>query len=89
MLVKHGQFNFLRMNSQLKTPVENFIKWEKSKGKSTFLIQPINGKNEEFSWERVGVEARKICNYIRASNFQKNQRLQFYQKIVHIGLSLI
>ena len=43
------------MNSQLKTPVENFIKWEKSKGKSTFLIQPINGKNENFSWSQVGL----------------------------------
>ena len=68
------------MNSQLKTPVENFIKWEKSKGKSTFLIQPINGKNENFSWERVGLEARKICNYIQSLKLPKNSKIAILSK---------
>ena len=43
------------MNSKLRSPVENFIRWENNKGNETFLIQPINGKNHEFSWDRVGI----------------------------------
>ena len=68
------------MSNQLKSPVENFIKWEKSKGKRTFLIQPINGKNEEFSWERVGLEARKICNYIKSLKLPKNSKIAILSK---------
>ena len=48
------------MNSQLKTPVENFIKWEKKKGKSTFLIQPINGKNENFLGKELGLKQENM-----------------------------
>ena len=51
------------MSYELRSPVENFLNWESNKGKETFLIQPINGKNHEFSWERVGIEARKICRH--------------------------
>ena len=36
------------MNSKLRSPVENFIRWETNKGNETFLIQPINGENHEF-----------------------------------------
>ena len=60
------------MNSKLRSPVENFIRWENNKGNETFLIQPIDGKNHEFSWQRVGIEARKICSYIKSFNFPKN-----------------
>ena len=68
------------MSSELKSPVENFINWETNKGKETFLIQPINGKNHEFSWERVGIEARKICNYINSFNFPKNSKIAIISK---------
>ena len=68
------------MNSELKSPVENFIKWETNKGNETFLIQPINGKNHEFSWERVGIEARKICSYIKSFNFPKNSKIAILSK---------
>ena len=63
------------MSNKLKSPVENFLKWESSKKNETFLIQPISGKNYEFSWERVGIEARKICNYIKSLNFPKNSKI--------------
>ena len=68
------------MSSELKSPVENFINWETNKGKETFLIQPINGKNYEFSWERVGIEARKICSYINSFNFPKNSKIAIISK---------
>ena len=68
------------MSSELKSPVENFINWETNKGKETFLIQPINGKNHEFSWERVGIEARKICSYINSFNFPKNSKIAIISK---------
>ena len=68
------------MSNKLKSPVENFLKWESSKKNETFLIQPINGKNYEFSWERVGAEARKICNYIKSLNFPKNSKIAIISK---------
>ena len=68
------------MSNILKSPLENFLKWERSKKNETFLIQPINGKNYEFSWERVGIEARKICNYIKSFNFPKNSKIAIISK---------
>ena len=68
------------MNRKLKSPVENFINWENTKGKETFLIQPINGKNHEFSWEKVGNEARKICNYINSLNLPKYSKISILSK---------
>jgi len=68
------------MNTKLKSPIENFIKWERNKGKETFLIQPINGKNHEYSWEKVGEEARKICNYINSLKLPKYSKIAILSK---------
>jgi|TARA_B100000902_G_scaffold81717_2_gene86319 long-chain acyl-CoA synthetase len=68
------------MESILKSPVENFIKWEKNKGNNTFLIQPINGENHEFTWERVGSEARKVCKYIQSLNLPKKSKIAILSK---------
>ena len=68
------------MNTKLKSPIENFIKWERNKGKEIFLIQPINGKNHEYSWEKVGEEARKICNYINSLKLPKYSKIAILSK---------
>ena len=65
---------------KLKSPLENFIKWESTKEKETFLIQPINGKNYEYSWGKVGEEARKICNYINSLNLPKHSKIAILSK---------
>ena len=80
-LEKHGQFKkFEIMNNSLKTPVENFLNWENKKGKDTFLVQPINGKYIEFSWKRVGGEARKMCNYINSLKLPKKSKIAILSK---------
>lgn len=68
------------MNYKLKSPVDNFIKWENLKGEDTFLIQPINGNNQEFTWSRVGEEARKVCSYINSFNFPKKSKIAILSK---------
>ena len=68
------------MNNSLKTPVENFLNWENKKGKDTFLVQPINGKYIEFSWKRVGGEARKMCNYINSLKLPKKSKIAILSK---------
>ena len=68
------------MNNSLKTPVKNFLNWEKKKGKNTFLVQPIDGKYIEFTWERVGNEARKMCNYINSLNLPKKSKIAILSK---------
>ena len=73
------------MSYELRSPVENFLNWESNKGKETFLIQPINGKNHEFSWERVGIEARKFVVILRVLIYLKIQKSLLYLKTVHIG----
>ncbi len=68
------------MNYKLKSPVDNFIKWENLKGDDTFLIQPINGNNQEFTWSQVGEEARKVCSYINSFNFPKKSKIAILSK---------
>ena len=78
------------MNNSLKTPVENFLKWENKKSNETFLVQPIDGKYIEFTWERVGSEARKMCNYINSLNLPKKSKIAILSKnCAHWILSLI
>ena len=71
---------FENMNNSLKTPVKNFLNWEKKKGKDTFLVQPIDGEYIEFTWERVGNEARKMCNYINSLNLPKKSKIAILSK---------
>ena len=73
------------MNYKLKSPVDNFIKWENLKGEDTFLIQPINGNNQEFTWSQVGEEARKVCSYINSFNFPKKSEIAILSSVVHTG----
>ena len=68
------------MNNSLKTPVKNFLNWEKKKGKDTFLVQPIDGEYIEFTWERVGNEARKMCNYINSLSLPKKSKIAILSK---------
>ena len=69
------------MNNSLKTPVKNFLNWEKKKGKDTFLVQPIDGEYIEFTWERVGNEARKMCNYINSLNLPKKSKIGVFWEL--------
>ena len=62
------------MSYELRSPVENFLNWESNKGKETFLIQPINGKNYEFSKRMPGFRAMiekpcQIYTLVRKSGF--------------------
>ncbi len=68
------------MNQNLKSPLENFTYWENKKGDSTFLIQPIDGRNINFSWKRVGEEARKICSFINSLNLPKKSKIAILSK---------
>ena len=68
------------LNKSLKTPLDNFYKWEKNKPTKEFLIQPINGNYNQYSWERVGQEARQICSYINSLNLTKKSKIAIISK---------
>ena len=68
------------LNKSLKTPLDNFYKWEKNKPTKEFLIQPINGNYNQYSWERVGQEARQICSYINSLNLAKKSKIAIISK---------
>ena len=63
------------LNKSLKTPLDNFYKWEKKNPSKEFLIQPIHGIYNKYSWETVGQEARKMCSYIHSLNLPKKSKI--------------
>ena len=66
------------MSYELRSPVENFLNWESNKGKETFLIQPIHGKELELKQEKFVVILRVLI-------YLKIQKSLLYLKTVHIG----
>ena len=68
------------MKKLLNTPLDNFYKWEKKKPSKEFLIQPIHGIYNKYSWERVGQEARKMCSYIHSLNLPKKSKIAILSK---------
>ena len=66
--------------TNIKTPLDNFYKWEKEKGNENFLIQPINSKYITYSWNEVGNQARKISNKINSLKLKKNSKIAIISK---------
>ncbi|WP_369602136.1 AMP-binding protein [Hahella sp. SMD15-11] len=65
----------------LKTPLQMFYHWEKQKGDKTYFTQPVgNGQVEEYSWKRVGDEARRMAAYLRSLNLPEGSRIGIVSK---------
>ena len=54
--------------NKITTPLDNFYKWENKKPNKTFLIQPMKGKYIKYTWQEVGIQTRKIAEYINNLN---------------------
>ena len=66
--------------NNITTPLDKFYKWENEKGNEDFLIQPINGNYISYTWNEVGVQARKIANKINSLNLKKNSKIAIISK---------
>lgn len=63
-----------------KTPLEAFLHWEKSTAQNVFLKQPINGNHQDFSYQEVGQQVRKIAAYLRSLNLPERSHIALLSK---------
>ncbi|MFY0625451.1 MAG: AMP-binding protein [Reichenbachiella sp.] len=61
-------------------PLEAFHYWEKQIPKSTFLNQPIDGAIISYSYEQVGIEARKIAEVIKGYDLPERSHIALLSK---------
>lgn len=62
------------------SPLEAFLYWEKQTPKSTFLIQPNQSKNITYSFEEVGIEARKIASALKGFGLKNGDHVALLSK---------
>jgi len=70
----------MSIKNTITTPLDNFYKWENKKSDKTFLIQPIKGKYINYSWEEVGIQARKIANFLNNLKLDKKSKVAIISK---------
>jgi len=62
-------------------PLDRFYHWEAAKANELYLSQPYgNGKIEEFTWARVGKEARSMATYLRSLELDPGSRIGILSK---------
>jgi len=66
--------------SELQTPLDAFLKWEKQTPNQVFLNQPIDGKQLSFTYQEAGQEARKIASYLFSLNLPRRSHIALLSK---------
>lgn len=66
--------------SKLETPLEAFLKWEKQTPNRVFLKQPINGQQVTYTFQKAGLEVRKIASYLVSLNLPKRSHIALLSK---------
>ncbi|RMF19772.1 MAG: AMP-binding acetyl-CoA synthetase [Gammaproteobacteria bacterium] len=58
-----------------------FYHWEEAKANAIYFTQPCgNGYVEEYTWKRVGDEARRMAAYLRSLNLPEGSRIGIVSK---------
>lgn len=63
-----------------KTPLDAFLYWEKQTPKNIFLRQPNQGEIIIYSFEEVGLEARKIASALKGFGLKKGDHVALLSK---------
>ena len=63
------------MNTEIKTPLDMFYRWESETPEKVFLRQPKNLKWTEYTWREVAASVRKIASFISAKGYEKGSRI--------------
>lgn len=61
--------------SELLTPLEAFLNWEKQAPNQIFLKQPVNGKRVTYTFQEAGLEARKLASYLGSLNLPRRSHI--------------
>ena len=66
--------------SDLQTPLDAFLKWEKQTPNQVFLNQPIDGQHLSYTYQEAGQEARKIASYLGTLNLPRRSHIALLSK---------
>jgi long-chain acyl-CoA synthetase len=62
------------------SPLEQFLKWEKTDPDKVFLRQPINGVWKTWTWTEAGNEARRLAKGFYSLGLQKGDHIAILSK---------
>ena len=69
------------MDTSNKLPLDMVYYWEKTKGDSLYMTQPIgDGKVVKYSWKRAADEARRMASYLKSLNLPEKSRIGIISK---------
>ena len=69
------------MDTTNKLPLDMVYYWEKTKGNSLYMTQPIgDGKVVEYTWKRAVDEARRMASYLKSLNLPEKSRIGLISK---------
>ncbi|MGB1951581.1 MAG: AMP-binding protein [Marinobacter sp.] len=69
------------MDTTNKLPLDMVYHWEKAKGDSLYMTQPIgNGKVVEYTWKRAVDEARRMASYLKSLKLPEKSRIGIISK---------
>ncbi|TJY35872.1 AMP-binding protein [Pontimicrobium aquaticum] len=66
--------------SEIQTPLDAFLKWERETPNKIFLKQPVKGKQITYTFLEAGIEARKIASYLVSLNLPKRSHIALLSK---------
>ena len=66
--------------SEIQSPLDAFLHWEKQTPNQIFLKQPINGKQIIYTFQEAGLEIRKIASYLTSLNLSKRSHIALLSK---------
>lgn len=66
--------------SEILTPLDAFLNWEKQTPDQIFLKQPIEGKQVTYTFQEAGLEIRKLASYLGSLNLPKRSHIALLSK---------
>lgn len=65
---------------QLKTPLDMFYEWEKSRPNKVYMSQPLNGEWIPYTWAETGREIRKLAAWLKAQGYEPGSKIALVSK---------
>ena len=66
---------------EYSTPLQNFLNHSASQPNKVFLHQPVNRQWQEFTWQEVESQARRIASALKAQGYETGGSLLEKEKI--------
>ena len=67
-------------DQKISSILESFYHWEKTKPDSVYLKQPYGDTFSDFTWQKVGLDVRKMAAALQALNLPKHSNIGLISK---------